>query len=257
MTSAFQATDRTVLKITGGDRTRFLQDLVTNDISHLPTAPVYAALLTPQGKYLADFFLVEAGDDSILMDCASDQADALEQRLQLYKLRADVGIERTNILVYQGLDDKPDGAWADPRTAALGWRLLSDEARSFDALNPADWDALRIREGVPEAGRDLMPNDSYILEMGFGRLNGVDFRKGCYVGQEVTARMRHKTELRKGLARVRLDGQAEPGTEILAGSKPAGRLTSVSGAEGLAYLRYDRATGDLRAGAATVTVLDR
>jgi len=255
MTSAFQATDRTVLRITGGDRTRFLQDLVTNDIARLSRGPVYAALLTPQGKYLADFFLVEDGD-AILMECASDQIAALEHRLQLYMLRADVGIARTDLGVYQGLGAPPSGAWADPRDAALGWRLLSVSAPESDPLVPDDWDALRIRQGVPLAGRDLIAGESYILEMGFDRLNGVDFRKGCYVGQEVTARMRHKTELRKGLVRVKLDGAADPGTEIVAGSKPAGRLTSVSGRDGLAYLRFDRAVGDLTAGAAKVTVLE-
>jgi folate-binding protein YgfZ len=102
-------------------------------------------------------------------------------------------------------------------------------------------------------GIELIPNDSYILEMGFERLNGVDFRKGCYVGQEVTARMKHKTELRKGLVKVGVSGSAKPGTEILAAGRPAGTLYSQAEGSGLAYLRFDRATDDMTAGAATVT----
>ena len=116
--------------------------------------------------------------------------------------------------------------------------------------------ARRIALGVPESGAELLPDDSYILEMGFERLNGVDFRKGCYVGQEVTARMKHKTDLRKGLVRVRVEGEAPPpGTEIRAGDKPAGTLHSAAGGQGLAYLRFDRATGELVAGEARIVPL--
>ena len=111
---------------------------------------------------------------------------------------------------------------------------------------------------MPETGIEHVPDDSYILEHGFERLHGVDFRKGCYVGQEVTARMKHKTELRKGLARVRIDGDAPPpGTEIAAGDRPAGTLHTSAGGEGLAYLRFDRADGPLTAGSATLTRLDQ
>ena len=120
-----------------------------------------------------------------------------------------------------------------------------------------DYAAHRIALGVPSSGVDLISNDSYILEMGSERLNGVDFRKGCYVGQEVTARMKHKTELKKGLAQVVLDGPAEPGTEILAGEKVAGDLRSVSAGQGLAYLRFDRAGGEMRAGDAVLRLATR
>ena len=104
-----------------------------------------------------------------------------------------------------------------------------------------DWDALRIAHLVPQSGAELQVNDSYILEMGFDRLNGVDFRKGCYVGQEVTARMKHKTQLRKGLARVSLDAPVPPGTPILtADGREAGTVFTQSGGRGIAYLRFDR-----------------
>lgn len=245
--------DRRVLAVSGPDRVHFLQGLVTNDVRRLSEGPVYAALLTAQGKYLSDFLLVPDGE-RVLVDVAEAQADDLMRRLTLYKLRAKVTVEATALKVWRGLGAPPDGAVADPRDAGLGWRLY---AETLDAT-PAgvDWDALRVRLGVPEAGRELIPDDSYILEMGFERLHGVDFRKGCYVGQEVTARMHHKTELRKGLRRVRLSGEAAPGTEILSGDKPAGWLGTVAGNAALAYLRFDRIGPDLRAGTAGIEIAD-
>ncbi|MEO1307171.1 MAG: folate-binding protein, partial [Pseudomonadota bacterium] len=113
----------------------------------------------------------------------------------------------------------------------------------------------RIEHLVPQSLQELIPNDSFILEMNFEELNGVDFKKGCYVGQEVTARMKHKTSLRKGLARVAVSGDAVPGTEIMADGKPAGQLFTRSGDEALAYLRFDRAEGQMSAGDALVTRL--
>lgn len=241
------AKDRTILKVTGSDRQSFLQGLVTNDVKRLDDGLVYAAMLSPQGKYLADFLLVPFGD-AILIDVKSDLAAGLLQRLSMYKLRADVQIEQADIAVSRGLDDAPEGGFADPRHSALGWRAYGIEADE----GSTDWDAIRVTNGVPESGVELH-GDSYILECDFERLNGVDFRKGCYVGQEVTARMKHKTELRKGLAMVTLDGPAEAGTEILADGKPAGILHTVSGNSALAYLRFDRANKPMTAGTATVT----
>jgi len=242
---------RTIFRITGEDREQFLQGVVTNDVRRLKDGLVYAALLTPQGKYLADFFLVP-GDEAILLDADADQAAGLVQRLSMYRLRADVRIEPTGLHLHRGLGPAPEDGFADPRNAGLGWRAYRTEPAGPDAT---DWDALRVSLGVPEAGRELIANDSFILEMGFERLSGVDFRKGCYVGQEVTARMKHKTELRKGLARVAVEGDAAPGSEIVAGGKPAGTLLTRAGGEALAYLRFDRAEGEMRAGAARVTRL--
>ena len=206
-----RAEDRTVLRLTGEDREEFLQNLVTNDVRGLADGLVYTALLNPQGKYLADFFLVPA-PDAILIDVKSELAPGLLQRLTMYKLRAKVTIEAVDIPVTRGLDPPPDGAFADPRDPALGWRAYGAEGEDPSI----DWDALRIAHVVPEAGSELQPNETYILEAGFERLNGVDFRKGCYVGQEVTARMKHKTDLRKGIARVSVEGEAQPGDPITA-----------------------------------------
>ncbi|MEM9780722.1 MAG: folate-binding protein [Pseudomonadota bacterium] len=254
------AASRSVLRVGGTDHRKFLQDLVTNNVDGLSEGAVYAALLTPQGKYLSDFLMVADGD-GVLLDVAQGQAQDLGRRLSMYKLRAAVTLEDSGLSVVQGWGAAPEGAVADPRHGELGWRVYTTAPDALladlDSADPAEWDALRVRLGVPEAGAELLPNDSYILEAGFDRLNGVDFRKGCYVGQEVTARMRHKTELRKGLARVSVTGEAPPaGTPVEAGGKAVGTLYTVAGGEGLAHLRFDRATGEMQAGAATVVRLD-
>lgn len=240
-------TDRTVLKVSGADRESFLQGLVSNDVKGLKDGLVYAALLTPQGKYLADFLLVPA-EDAILIDVATDLARSLAQRLTMYKLRADVAIEATDIAPARGLGEAPEGTFADPRHAELGWRAYDGR----DGDENVDWDAIRVAHCIPETGIELT-GDSYLLEAGFERLNGVDFRKGCYVGQEVTARMKHKTELKKGLATVTVDGEAPAGTAITRDGKTVGTLFTQSGGQAIAYLRFDRAGPGMQAGDAVVS----
>lgn len=238
---------RAIHSITGSDAEHFLQGLVTNDIGKLDQGLVYAAILTPQGKYLADFFLLRQGD-AILLDVDGSAALALVQRLNMYKLRSDVAIDATDLKVRRGTGPAPDGALADPRDPALGWRMYGPD----DGDDGTDFDAIRVARCVPQTGIELTP-DTFILEAGFERLNGVDFRKGCYVGQEVTARMKHKTELRKGLVTVDIDGAAPVGTEITADGKPAGTLYTQAGGQAIAYLRFDRATGPMQAGEARIT----
>lgn len=243
---------RTLIRVTGGDARDFLQGLVTNDVGKIDEGPVYAALLSPQGKYLADFFILRGPDGAVDLDVASSLAPGLIQRLSMYKLRADVHLaEVSDLSLHRGLGTPPADGWADPRHPDLGWRAWRSAAPAAD---DTDWDALRIALMVPETGVELTP-DSFILEHNFEAINGVDFRKGCYVGQEVTARMKHKTELRKGLARVRVSGQAATGDEIVSGEKTVGQLLSRSGSEALAYLRFDRASGDMTCGTAQVTRL--
>ncbi|MEO1539626.1 MAG: folate-binding protein [Pseudomonadota bacterium] len=247
------ATDRALLRVSGEESRDFLQGLVTNDVTRIDDGPVYAAMLTPQGKYLADF-IMSADGDGIVLDCAAAQTSGLSLRLGMYKLRAKVEIAPDPRQVVLRWGDEAGAGIADPRHADLGTReYVNDLPEVTGTLE--DYTGHRIALGVPSSGVDLISNDSYILEMGFERLNGVDFRKGCYVGQEVTARMKHKAELKKGLARVTLDGPAEPGTEILAGEKVAGDLRSVAGSEGLAYLRFDRTGGEMRAGDSKVTLV--
>ena len=234
--------NRTIFRITGSDARNFLQGLVTNDVEKLDRGLVYAALLTPQGKYMADFFLVPEGD-AILLDVDSSLAAMLLQRLSMYKLRADVTIAETDLMVKRGTGPAPDGALADPRNEALGWRLYGVEGGD----DGSDWDAIRVAHCIPATGIELTP-ETYILEAGFEGLNGVDFRKGCYVGQEVTARMKHKTELRKGLRVVEIEGDAPAGTPIMADGKEAGTLFTSAGSRAIAHLRLDRAKGDMTAG---------
>ncbi len=244
-------TDRTIWAVTGAGRLDFLQNLVTNDVSRLTQdGIVWTGLLTPQGKYLADFFVVRSGED-LLIDIPTALAAATLQRLNMYRLRADVAIAPTDRTVARGIGPQPGGAFADPRHTALGWR-------SYDggADDPTvDWDALRVEHLIPEHGSELGP-DTFILEMGFERLHGVDFRKGCYVGQEVTARMKHKTELKKGLRRVGVQGPTAPFADIVANGKVAGTLLTRSGDRALAYLRFDRASGPLETEKAEIVIDD-
>ena len=245
---------RVVYSLEGADVLPFLQGIVSNDVLRLDKGPglVWAALLTPQGKYLADFLIArpQAGGP-VLLDIHRDLAAATLRRLAMYRLRADVKITPTDLAVTRGLDtppaDEPSaGALPDPRHPALGWRAYGAPGTAPQI----DWDAIRVAHVIPESLRELIPDDSYLLASAFERLHGVDFRKGCYVGQEVTARMKHKTELKKGLARVTIQGDAGFGAEITADGKPAGTLFTRSGDRAIAYLRFDRAGGEMRAGEA-------
>ena len=166
----------------------------------------------------------------------------------MYRLRADVQIAETTVVVSRGVSTAPEGSFVDPRHSGMGWRFYG----ATDISEHVDWDALRVKNIVPSSGKELT-QESYILEYGFERLNGVDFRKGCFVGQEIVARMKHKTTLRKGLARVSVSGVAHIGDEITKNGKSVGTLHTISGNEALAYLRFDRATGEMNAGEATLT----
>ncbi|MCC5992529.1 MAG: folate-binding protein YgfZ [Rhodobacteraceae bacterium] len=240
--------DRAIIRVSGKEPAKFLQSLVSNDTGVLARGQlVYAALLTPQGKYLADFFLVPDGND-VLIDVSPALAEDLLKRLSMYKLRAPITLSRDDMPVSRGTGPAPDGAHADPRHPALGWRLYG-QALPDDGT---DWDALRVAHCVPETGIELIPNEAFILEAGFARLNGVDFRKGCYVGQEVTARMHHKTALRKGLVTVGIDGKAPVGTTIMAAEKPVGTVYTQAGGQAIASLRLDRAAPEMRAAEARI-----
>ena len=243
---------RAIYEIRGKDREHFLQGLVTNDVRKLAQGPLYAALLTPQGKYLADFLLVPWGE-AILLDIDAILAEATVKRLSMYKLRADVTITPSTLQVSRGTGPAPEGALPDPRHPALGWRLYGETSGD----DSSDWAAIRVANGIPETGIELTP-ETYILEVGFEPLHGVDFRKGCYVGQEVTARMKHKTELRKGLTRVLVSAPVPVGTPIEAQQgqdwREIGTLYTQSSGAGLAYLRFDKAKGAMRAGLARVTL---
>lgn len=232
---------RQIIRVTGEDRETFLQGLVTNDVRR---APCWAAILTPQGKYLADFLIVPA-PDALLIDVDARLADDLMRRLSMYRLRSRVALDAVDMPVARGTGAAPENAIPDPRHPALGWRLYGEAGE-----DGSDWDAIRVEHLIPETLAELIPNETYILEAGFERLNGVDFRKGCYVGQEVTARMKHKTELRKGLARLRITGEAAPGTPITHEGREVGTLHTQSGERALAHVRFDRVAPGMEAAGA-------
>ena len=261
------APERTVLAMEGADAVPVLQGIVTNDVSRLtPDRLVYAALLTPQGKYLFDFFVFRDGAGRVLIDVASDRAPALAQRISMYCLRRDArlmgaaGLEVA--LVWGAEPEASEGVrvMPDPRNPALGWRVYAKDLGpvlgTVDKARPGEFTALRVAHAVPESGIELVPEGTYILEAGFERLGGVDFRKGCYVGQEVTARMKHKTELRKRLVRVSVEGEAPVGTPVTAGERTLGTLFSQAGNAGLAHLRLDRVDGEMEAGAARLRLAE-
>ncbi len=246
---AMMMPERTILSISGEDRISFLQGLVTNDVTKADGAIIYTALLTPQGKFIADFFVV-GEEGRLLIDVATSHAQTLGQRLTMYRLRAAVTIEQTDLIVSRGTGPKPEGAFDDPRHGAMGWRAYG----KTDISDDTDWDALRVANLIPQTGVELT-GDTYILEAGFEALHGVDFKKGCFVGQEIVARMKHKTTLKKGLAQVAVKGDAAVGDPITSGGKPVGTLHTVSGDKALAFLRFDRADGEMQAGKATLTRL--
>jgi tRNA-modifying protein YgfZ len=243
------AADRTLWTVTGKDALGFLQGLLSNDMRPLEHAPgiVWAALLSPQGKYLADLFVVRRPEGQLLIDIATPLAADTLRRLTMYRLRSEVTFTPSPLYVHRGLGTSPEGAFLDPRHPALGWRNWVETAGTTPQI---DWDAIRVAHLIPESAGELIPDETYILEAGFERLNGVDFRKGCYVGQEVVARMKHKTELRKGLARVVMDGWAPAGSDITVDARIVGRLFTQSDGHGIAQLRFDQANGVMQAGSA-------
>jgi len=263
--------DRTVLRVSGPGAGAFLQGLVTNNVEKVTaTRAVHAGLLTPQGKILFDFFIVADGE-SFLLDVAQDKAAALAQRLGFYKLRAAVEItaepDFAVAACWGALPQPPAGiiSYADPRLPELGVRLLVPAGADLAALDCAtasesDYHARRIGLGVPEGGRDYSYGDAFPHEAMFDQLDGVDFKKGCFVGQEVVSRMEHRGTARKRIVTIEGEGPLpESGTEITAGHAAIGTLGSMSGTSGLALLRLDRAEeaearGDqLRAGDVAVT----
>ena len=235
--------ERTVLAVTGADRVGFLNGLVSNDVALAgPGRAIWSALLTAQGKYLADFFIF-AEPDRLLLDCDSSQAAMLGQRLMRYKLRADVAMSPTDFGVYAAWGDAPDTegviAAADPRLPAAGWRLLSD-AKLPTSATFDDWDLHRLALGLPDGPRDLEAEKTVLLEAGFDELDGVSWTKGCYMGQELTARTRYRGLVKRRLLPVRAATPLPPpGTPLLADGREVGQMRSSRGLLGLASIRLD------------------
>jgi tRNA-modifying protein YgfZ len=258
--------DRGVVKVNGNDARDFLNGLVTTDITLLrPGLGRFGALLTPQGKIITDFLITEAPSGhggGFLIDCPLVLAQGLADKLGFYKLRAKVTVENLSdslgvLAAWDGdLALKPDLAFADPRSPTLGWRILvpkelaqkAADLIGAETVDSAAYDAHRIASGVPRGGLDFMYGDAFPHETNMDRLHGVDFDKGCYVGQEVVSRMQHRGTARTRMVRIILDGSApEPGAAILAGDKPVGTMGSSAGRNGLALMRIDRVADALDA----------
>jgi folate-binding protein YgfZ len=261
--------DRGVVKVAGEGARDFLNGLVTTDMKALrPATGRFGALLTPQGKIIVDFLITEAPSGhggGFLIDCPRALAQALADKLNIYKLRAKVAIENLSdsLGVLAAWDGQPammpDLAFADPRNGALGFRILVPEELApkvalligAEPVDSSAYDAHRIAAGVPRGGLDFIYGDAFPHETNMDRLHGVDFDKGCYVGQEVVSRMQHRGTARTRTVRLVLDGFApEPGTSILAGDKSVGTIGSTAGRDALALLRIDRAADALAAGLA-------
>ena len=235
-------TDRAIISLSGPDARTFLQGLITNDIEALaPGKAIYAALLTPQGKILFDFLIVDDGAGALLLDCAAASRDALIKRLSMYRLRAKVEIApRDDLAVFASWDGSalPGTAFDDPRLAALGKRSIAPAA---DATNGSNYLGHRFALGVPEAA-DFGSDKIFALDAGLDELHGVAFDKGCYVGQELTARMKHRGTARKRLLAVESADNSPLVAEaqLRAGDHAIGEVTSTYGTRGFALIRLDR-----------------
>lgn len=280
--------DRAIVKVSGDDARRFLHGLLTADIETMTAAePRYAALLTPQGKIVADCLVVQIDEPagvSFLLDCERAAAAALIAKLNLYKLRmkvtiADAGETAGAIALWDAAGQRvasaagplappPGHPWfADPRFAGLGFRAIAApetaaalaRAQGAALVDPAAYEAHRIALAIPRGGRDFLYGDAFPHEADMDQLNGLDFAKGCYVGQEVVSRMRHRATVRNRVLPVRIEGTApDVGAAIMAGEKPVGTMGSAADGRGLAVLRLDRvaeaeaARQPLRSGAASL-----
>jgi folate-binding protein YgfZ len=284
--SFVELAERGLLAVAGEDRGAFLQGLISNDVEKVaPSRAIYAALLTAQGKYLHDFFVAALGETFLLDGEAARLAD-LQRRLAIYKLRAKVTLapEAGGLAVFAvfggdalaalGLPGEAGAArpyaggiaFVDPRLAALGARLIAPRDAGaaalrdsgFAAADFAAYDRLRLAAGVPDGSRDLAIEKAILLEAGFDELNGVDWQKGCYIGQELTARTKYRGLVKKRLMPVRVEGTLPPpGTPITLDGKEVGELRSGRDGVALALLRLEAVAGgqSLQAGEARVTAL--
>ena len=253
--------DRGALEVAGEDRVAFLQGLVSNDAAEAaPGRAVWAALLTPQGKWLADFFVFSDGE-RLLLDCEREQAPMLAARLSRFRLRSRVSLRdiSAEVAVHAGWGGAalPGIALAapDPRLPEAGWRALAPAPLPGADASPEDWDLHRLRLGLPDGSRDMATEQTVLLEAGFDELRGVSWTKGCYMGQELTARTRYRGLLKRRLVPVAVDGPLPPrGTPVLAGGAEVGEMRSGRDGLGMALLRLEALDGRaLRCGEAALT----
>ncbi len=266
--------ERSVIAVGGEDRVDFLQGLVSNDIARVsPQHAVWAALLTPQGRFLNDMFVADDGHGTLLLETERGRAAGLARKLAMYKLRSKVTVEDRAAALEVAVAWGPDAAgllpldgavaFADPRLPELGVRLVAPvgtaaallQGKGFSATPLQSWDEHRLALGVPDGSRDLPVEKALLLENGFDELNGVDWKKGCYMGQELTARTKYRALIRKRLFPVKVDGPLPaPGAAVHQGGEEVGELRSGVGDRALALLKLDavRNGTPLSAGEATL-----
>jgi len=266
--SKTELTDRAILCVSGPDSQDFLQGLISNDIEKVsPEKAIYSAFLTPQGKYLFDFFICQIGD-ALLIDCERARLADFMKRLRIYKLRANVEVtdrsDELSVIAVWGPDaiaacdlTSETGSvksitggvlYVDPRLPEAGLRaVVSGDILVIEAHGAglAAYDDHRLGLGLPDSSRDLVVDKSILLESGFDDLNGIDWDKGCYMGQEVTARSKYRGLVKKRLVPVSIDGDApEPGSSIMNGDKIAGEMRSSAGNKGLVLMRLEYLDSD-------------
>lgn len=263
---------RSVIAVAGDDRAEFLQGLISNDTAKVaPGQAIWAALLTPQGRFLNDMFVADGGNATFLLETERERAPALAKKLKMYTLRSKVTVEdrlesmEVAVVFGDGADRllPLDGATAfvDPRLPELGVRVLAPvgqakallTARGAVETRAGAYDALRLKLGVPDGSRDLTPEKALLLESGFDELHGVDWKKGCYMGQELTARTKYRGLVKKRLFPVKVDGPLPaPGTLVERDGQEVGEIRSGSGDRALALLRLEAKDGALTAQGARI-----
>jgi folate-binding protein YgfZ len=236
---------RSLVEVAGPEASEFLDRMITQNTEAADgRTAAFGALLTPQGKIISDFLVVRQKNGEFLLDAPVAGAEELRKRLTMFKLRANVTIAVSPLVVYAGFGTPPPTAGllaVDPRHQDLGWRLYASEGSVVTDADEATWQAHRVSLGIPEAGADLPLLDAFPHDLAMDSLHGVDFDKGCYVGQEVVSRMRYRGTARRRPVVLSAEADLPPaGTEILIGGRVAGHLGSASGARGIAILRLDR-----------------
>jgi folate-binding protein YgfZ len=227
-----------VLRVTGADRVTFLNGLVSNDVAEAaPGRAVWAALLTPQGKWFSDFF-ISADADALFLDVEAAHAEAVTQKLTRFRLRANVDIAPSELSVFVAWGGGAAGLTPDPRLPEAGYRILAENFATNAAFEA--WDEHRLALGLPDGSRDLEQGQTILLEAGFDELNGISWTKGCYMGQELTARTRYRGLIKKRLLPVQATTPlGPPGMPVMQDGREVGTLRSVLGNQGLALLRLD------------------
>lgn len=244
---------RAVITVTGPDARHFLNNLLTQNVETIEADDLrFGALLTPQGRLMLDLF-IWGTDDGVWLDVPAEARDGLVQRLSMYKLRADVQIAPSDAGVFAAWDEAPAGFIADPRLEGLGYRAVGFTGET--TASEDDWHARRAALGVVEAAFEAPKDKTYPIEANFDLMNGIDFHKGCFVGQETTSRMKRRGTIKNRILPFTYEGDAPAvGAEVLNGELRAGEVTSAANGRGMAMMRLDRMDGELKVDDRAVSV---